>query len=139
MIGMATRARRGAHQAVMIQHAAHSLEVARMRGNRIAAFSCCRCHADFEERCVGRIRYCPACRAEMHYVRMDATREVQHAVRLGRLLRADQCRCVDCDGWAEVWDHRDYSKPLQVEPVCQSCNMRRGAANFLELPARGAE
>lgn len=27
---------------------------------------------------------------------------------------------------ARDYDHRDYNKPLEVEPVCHSCNMKRG-------------
>ena len=38
---------------------------------------------------------------------------------------------VPCGGMAEQWDHRDYNKPLDVEPVCRSCNMRRGPAKPL--------
>lgn len=37
--------------------------------------------------------------------------------------------CVDCKRKpAAVYDHRDYSKPLEVEPVCHWCNGRRGPA-----------
>lgn len=37
-------------------------------------------------------------------------------------------KCVDCGGQAKHYDHRDYNKPLEVEAVCQKCNMRRGPA-----------
>jgi hypothetical protein len=50
------------------------------------------------------------------------------AVRAGRLPRAIELFCIDCDGPAQVYDHRDYSKPLDVEPVCRSCNAKRGPA-----------
>lgn len=36
--------------------------------------------------------------------------------------------CVDCGELAAVYDHRDYYKPLEVVPVCQVCNSRRGRA-----------
>lgn len=36
--------------------------------------------------------------------------------------------CVDCGKPAEEYDHRDYNKPLEVEPVCKSCNRLRGYA-----------
>lgn len=43
--------------------------------------------------------------------------------------------CVDCKRWpATVYEHRDYSKPLDVEPVCHNCNMKRGPA-FWAIPA----
>lgn len=40
--------------------------------------------------------------------------------------------CVDCGAQAQVWDHRDYHKPFDVEAVCKSCNAKRG-------PARGVD
>ena len=36
--------------------------------------------------------------------------------------------CVDCGNGADVYDHRDYSRPLQVAAVCHSCNQLRGPA-----------
>jgi len=36
--------------------------------------------------------------------------------------------CVDCGQQAQTYDHRDYLAPLAVEPVCDSCNYRRGMA-----------
>lgn len=49
------------------------------------------------------------------------------AVRDGRLPRPSTLQCVDCQ-WqtAEVYDHRDYDKPLEVDPVCRPCNTKRG-------------
>lgn len=35
---------------------------------------------------------------------------------------------MDCKGPAKQYDHHDYSEPLKVEPVCISCNHRRGPA-----------
>lgn len=37
-------------------------------------------------------------------------------------------QCVDCSGAAVEYDHRDYRQPLAVEPVCRSCNLKRGPA-----------
>ncbi len=36
--------------------------------------------------------------------------------------------CTDCDKPAMEYDHRDYGRPLDVQPVCRSCNRRRGTA-----------
>jgi hypothetical protein len=36
--------------------------------------------------------------------------------------------CADCGKPATDYDHRDYRKPLEVEPVCHSCNLKRGPA-----------
>lgn len=121
---------REAHKARMIVHASQSAKAHRELGRRMEVSQCSRCRDPFEKWAGGRRWYCAPCSAEMHYIRMDATAEVQRAIRLGVLMRADQFRCVDCDRWAECWDHRDYSKPLMVEPVCQSCNMRRGPGCF---------
>lgn len=47
--------------------------------------------------------------------------------------------CVDCKrAPAKVYDHRDYSKPLEVEPVCHWCNSRRGPALW-SVPATVAQ
>lgn len=55
-------------------------------------------------------------------------REVSKAIRRGELTRAAEHRCVDCGKQARDWDHRDYNKPLDVEPVCHRCNILRGPA-----------
>ena len=34
--------------------------------------------------------------------------------------------CTDCDAKAIEYDHRNYFKPLDVEPVCRSCNLMQG-------------
>ena len=34
--------------------------------------------------------------------------------------------CEDCGKVAECYDHRDYTEPLMVVPVCFACNKRRG-------------
>lgn len=52
------------------------------------------------------------------------------ACRQGVIKRAKEMACVDCGRPAAHYDHRDYSKPLEVEPVCGKCNSLRG-------PARG--
>src|SRR5688572_10477609 len=57
-----------------------------------------------------------------------ALNRVAHAVRHGYLRPARDFACVDCGEPAKVYDHRDYSKPLDVQPVCHSCNNLRGSA-----------
>lgn len=39
-----------------------------------------------------------------------------------------EIQCSDCDQPASEYDHRDYFKALDVEPVCSKCNKRRGPA-----------
>jgi hypothetical protein len=64
-------------------------------------------------------------------VSKDALRAVASAIRHGLLpsLVTTNVACADCDeNWAQCYDHRDYSKPLDVVPVCMSCNSHRGPA-----------
>lgn len=58
-------------------------------------------------------------------------RLVKEAILSGLLpnLKLGDVVCVDCKvNLASVYDHRDYSKPLTVEPVCHMCNTKRGPA-----------
>jgi hypothetical protein len=80
--------------------------------------------------------YAKDARNERAYLQAKAHRFVTLAVLEGYLpdLRRTAIRCADCANQATDWDHRDYCKPLDVDPVCRSCNMHRGPA--AELPAR---
>ena len=53
---------------------------------------------------------------------------VARAISKGLLPAASSHYCVDCGKPALHYDHRDYSRPLDVEPVCRSCNVMRGPA-----------
>ena len=59
----------------------------------------------------------------------SAASSIWKAIRAGVLARADCFLCADCGGAARDYDHRDYSKPLEVVPLCHGCNLRRGPAN----------
>ena len=48
------------------------------------------------------------------------------AVKVGFLPHPTDFLCADCQQPAKCYDHRDYNKPLDVEPVCMSCNAKRG-------------
>jgi hypothetical protein len=59
---------------------------------------------------------------------------VQHAKYMGRLpYLTGAINCVDCADPASKYDHRDYGRPLDVEPVCQKCNHKRGPAKLPEI------
>lgn len=58
----------------------------------------------------------------------EAHYQVARAIRLGSLQRPHDFHCADCGGAAIHYDHRDYSQPLAVEPVCRKCNYKRGPA-----------
>lgn len=66
---------------------------------------------------------------ERHPGYAKAHQAVYRAVKRGALPRLDgTVDCVDCGAAAKHYDHRDYSKPLEVEPVCARCNRLRGSA-----------
>ena len=57
-------------------------------------------------------------------------RQVARAVKNKELPVLDgSISCLDCGSPATCYDHRDYAKPLDVDPVCHGCNLRRGAAH----------
>lgn len=64
----------------------------------------------------------------------DATKAVIKAVESGLLPKPTSHTCADCEKPATVYDHRDYNKPLDVTPVCNSCNNIRGPA----IPLHGS-
>ena len=78
------------------------------------------------------LKFCLPC----HHARADIERKlrvpalaaVKRAIRLGNLAPAYTHQCADCGGDAQFYDHRHYSQPLQVDPVCISCNNLRGRA-----------
>jgi transcriptional regulator with XRE-family HTH domain len=53
---------------------------------------------------------------------------VKQAIRDGYLPKPSTLTCQDCGASAQVYDHRDYNRPLDVDPVCHACNINRGPA-----------
>lgn len=47
-------------------------------------------------------------------------------VRAGQMPHPGTLKCVDCSNMAQVYDHRDYLRSMDVQPVCRSCNALRG-------------
>lgn len=60
---------------------------------------------------------------------------VKSAVQQKRIPPARMLICVDCGRGAQHYDHRDYSRPLDVAPVCRSCNRKRGPAVNADMGA----
>lgn len=58
-------------------------------------------------------------------LRAAAHKFTRAAVENGFLLAPKDCKCTDCAKQATCYDHRDYGRPMDVEPVCLSCNSRR--------------
>lgn len=63
--------------------------------------------------------------------RREAATAVAKAIKEGKLRPAKEFACVDCGIPAREYDHRDYSQPLQVEPVCARCNCKRGPGKWV--------
>jgi hypothetical protein len=71
---------------------------------------------------------CHPC-ADAHTRRRNKALSIVNNARLsGKLADPKSFKCADCSDQAYIWEHRDYSKPLDVQPVCYKCNRRRGLA-----------
>jgi len=77
--------------------------------------------------------YCSLkCSNEVGDIRASVGAAIRKAIRRGDLQRLDgTIECVDCGSPANRYEHRDYTKPLDVVPVCRACNYRRGPANVI--------
>lgn len=97
----------------------------------MATIQCIDCHG-FGERASARALRCSGCnfthRMNRQTSRQAAYTAVARAIRHGDLARPSASPCTDCGGPADRYDHRDYTKPLDVDPVCRSCNHKRGPA-----------
>lgn len=98
--------------------------------------TCLDCGADITKSHWNR-RYCELCSVGNAFYRryvngqQDAVIAVNRIVSAGAISMARSCKCVDCGRDAHAYDHRDYSRPLDIEPVCASCNAKRGPAKPL--------
>lgn len=102
---------------------------------------CTMCGKDISQR-HSLTRYCQDCVGKRSYQLLKqrgglrevnpgqylALQMVNLAVRHGLLAPVKTKFCVDCGKPAAHYDHRDYNRPLDVEPVCVRCNVRRGPA-----------
>lgn len=69
---------------------------------------------------------CFRCGERVHDIQRKASLIVRKAVIKGLLPHVKTLLCVDCGAQATEWEHRDYTKPLDVEPTCRRCNRLRG-------------
>ncbi len=79
-----------------------------------------------------RSPYCRQCSDKVGAAQIAATKLLRKAIRNG-MPKAKALQCVDCFAPAFDYDHRDYSKPLEVVPVCRRCNQLRGPADRHEV------
>ena len=70
----------------------------------------------------------------MQQIQVKAQVEVLRA----KLPSVHALQCEDCPRPAQCYDHRYYERPLEVAPVCFSCNTLRGPANDIRSMARKA-
>lgn len=89
---------------------------------------CCYCKEKLSR--MPQSRFCWPCHEKRNPYVWRAIIAVRKAVRSGKLAPVAGKLCVDCGAPARDYDHRDYAKPIDVEPVCRSCNHRRGPAKF---------
>jgi hypothetical protein len=78
-----------------------------------------------------RRKFCPDCSLPWAKQQRAASSIVKIAIRAGFLPSIAGQKCVDCGEPATGYEHREYRRALDVDPICTSCNFRRG-------PAKGA-
>lgn len=115
---------------------------ARAEKNRIASREHARAHAaEYAARSIARYyehRDDPAFKkkiaenslryAERKPLAKRAHKMIQYRIAVGAMQPASAFPCADCGKPSTDYDHRDYTKPLEVEPTCRSCNLLRGPA-----------
>jgi len=69
---------------------------------------------------------CKLCQEKYEIGKSRAHSAVSKAIKAGKLKPVKELDCVDCGKQAKFYDHRNYNKPLDVVPVCHSCNLHRG-------------
>ncbi len=83
---------------------------------------------DYNENMKRQIVFMGQERIEWTKLQGRAGQKVRYAVKNGELINLKEIEvlCVDCGRRATMYDHQDYTKPLDVQPVCASCNYARG-------------
>lgn len=66
-------------------------------------------------------------RKERNEIQYPSRIAVTKAIKSGLLSHPKKLLCADCGKPAYCYDHRDYTKPLSVDPVCKRCDCLRGA------------
>lgn len=66
-------------------------------------------------------------RRTVHPEKYSAHLKVWYAVKTGKLPHVTKLTCADCGKPAQNYHHEDYSKPLDVVPLCRYCHAARHA------------
>ena len=113
---------------VPVRRISHSAADKRKTVTKARAYKCVACLKEVVCRPLeNRQRHCFECRME----KLEAQRYVASKMLIAKrrgLPPASNFACQDCGEQARAWDHRDYRKPLEVDAVCISCNLKRGPA-----------
>lgn len=118
---------------------ANSLVIYRGGRRYSAKTSCCPiCNTEFRY-FAKKFEFCFECKPKVNNLRLSLTGQskaiaaVTKAKKKGVLtaLPDGVTSCSDCGKPATCYDHRDYNKPLEVDPVCSSCNRKRGPAKYI--------
>ncbi len=73
---------------------------------------------------------CWSCTKKVVDFRNQFAKVLKKAIKDGYLVPVKTLKCVDCGATAEHRDHRDYRNIADVQPVCRSCNFKRGPAEW---------
>jgi hypothetical protein len=88
--------------------------------------TCLDCRREFKCDPNARRSCCLDCGRKQERRRHHVYALVRMAVQSGILPVVTTLRCADCGVPATEYDHRDFTKPLKVDPVCHPCNIKRG-------------
>lgn len=99
--------------------------------NRMSIATCPGCGRT-TERYMRNSAYCHPCVTVFYQESIRCSRAITAAVKAGTMKRAKEFDCVDCGEPARCYDHRDYERTFDVQPVCDKCNSRRGHAVWHE-------
>lgn len=72
------------------------------------------------------------CSNALSSARAKVSSAVAKEIKNGAIKKPSEFVCVDCGNQAEHYDHRRYLEPLEVVPVCRSCNIKRGQAEDIK-------
>lgn len=100
--------------------------------DRISRYRCHLCKENFFHTTMitgsAGYKFCARCRGIWVSKQRSAKRIVKLAVKAGFLPPAKNLPCADCGDPAIGYEHRWYCRPLDVDPICDRCNRRRGPA-----------
>lgn len=74
-------------------------------------------------------RYCLPCADHVDRIKRSAYARLGWAIRTGAFPDWRGQKCHACEAPAIGYEHRDYSQPFDVRPICKSCNWALGPAD----------